>query len=70
MRYRIAIVGARISGLAASYCLHRSGFKPVVFEANSFVGGRMNAENANGFLIDTTAYKLPESSQHFRDFIR
>ena len=30
----------------------------------------MNAKNANGFLIDTAAYKLPESYQHLRDFRR
>jgi oxygen-dependent protoporphyrinogen oxidase len=60
MKPSIAIVGAGISGLAAAYQLQRAGFKPVVFESESFVGGRMSSEIVDGFIIDRAAYTIPE----------
>jgi len=56
---KIAIVGAGISGLSAAYHLKKAGFKPVVFESESFVGGRMSSETVDGFIIDKAAYTFP-----------
>ncbi|MEW6532467.1 MAG: FAD-dependent oxidoreductase [Thermodesulfobacteriota bacterium] len=60
MDAKIAIVGAGISGLAAAYELKNKGLKPVVFEKESFVGGRMSSETVDGFVIDKAAYTFPE----------
>jgi oxygen-dependent protoporphyrinogen oxidase len=57
---KIAIVGAGISGSAAAYELRNKGLKPVVFEKESFVGGRMSSETIDGFVIDKAAYTFPE----------
>jgi protoporphyrinogen/coproporphyrinogen III oxidase len=60
MDYRVAIVGAGISGLAAAYTLKKSGFSAVVFEKESFPGGRMSSETVNGCIIDKGAYTIPD----------
>jgi len=57
---RICIIGAGISGLSAGYQLMKSGMKPILFEKESFVGGRMSSEEIEGFIIDKGAYTIPE----------
>jgi len=42
MDEKIAILGAGISGLGAGYQLMKAGFEPVIFEKESFIGGRMS----------------------------
>lgn len=56
----IAIIGAGIAGLAAAYHLTNSGHNAVVFEKESFVGGRMSSEVVDGFVIEKAAYTFPE----------
>lgn len=68
MDYRVAIVGAGISGLSAGYQLLKAGLKPVIFEKESFAGGRMSSEFIQGFVIDKGAYTLPEFYSHLRGF--
>lgn len=63
MEPRICIVGAGISGLAAGYQLVKAGLKPILFEKESFVGGRMSSGNVEGYIIDKGAYTIPEFHQ-------
>ena len=67
MKPRIAIVGAGISGLTAGYHLKQAGFEPVVFESESFVGGRMSSETVDGFIIDKAAYTIPEFHKNLKE---
>jgi oxygen-dependent protoporphyrinogen oxidase len=60
MDARIGIIGAGISGLSAGYQLMKAGMKPLLFEKEPFVGGRMSSEIVEGFVIDKGAYTLPE----------
>jgi oxygen-dependent protoporphyrinogen oxidase len=69
MNPRIGIVGAGISGLAAAYHLKQAGFKPIVFESESFVGGRMSSETVDGFIIDKAAYTIPEFYRNLKGFL-
>lgn len=69
MNSRFAIVGSGISGLAAGYHLTQAGFKPVVFESRSFVGGRMSSETVDGFIIDKAAYTIPEFYRNLKGFL-
>lgn len=70
MSSRIAIIGAGISGLAAAYQLIKSGHDPVIFEKESFVGGRMSSKNLDGFIIDKAAYTIPETHKNLRRFLK
>ena len=45
----------------------KAGLRAVIFEKKSFVGGRMNSENIDGFIIDKSAYTIPE---FYKNFIR
>src|SRR4030042_4452724 len=56
----IASIGAGISGLSAGYHLMKAGLKPVIFEKEAFVGGRMSSEELDGFIIEKAAYTFPE----------
>jgi protoporphyrinogen oxidase len=67
--FRIAIVGAGISGVSAGRHLAESGLKPVVFEKSSFVGGRMSSERVDDFIIDKAAYTFPEFYKNLRGFV-
>jgi oxygen-dependent protoporphyrinogen oxidase len=69
MSHRIAIVGSGISGLCAGYHLTQAGFKPVLFESRSFVGGRMSSETVDGFIIDKAAYTIPEFYRNLIGFL-
>lgn len=66
---RVAIVGAGISGLAAGYQLMKAGLRPIVFEKESYVGGRMSSEIVDGFIIDKGAYTFPEFYRNLRGFL-
>jgi oxygen-dependent protoporphyrinogen oxidase len=70
MNARIAIIGAGISGLAAGYQLIKAGYEPIVFEKESFVGGRMSSENLDGFIIDKAAYTIPATHKNLRRFLK
>ena len=48
----IVIVGAGISGLAAAWFLHRKGFSVCVLEAGDRVGGVIDTEAIDGYLIE------------------
>ncbi|MFF5719161.1 protoporphyrinogen/coproporphyrinogen oxidase [Streptomyces buecherae] len=48
----IAVVGAGISGLTAAYRLREAGRRPVVFESQEAVGGRMKARRVDGWIVE------------------
>jgi len=70
MKARVAIIGAGISGLSAGYQLTKAGFEPVIYEKDSFVGGRMSSKNLDGFIIDKAAYTIPASHKNLRRFLK
>ena len=48
----IVIVGAGISGLSAAWFLHRKGFAVRILEAGDRVGGVIDTETTDGYLIE------------------
>ncbi len=52
MESKAIVIGAGIGGLAAAVRLACLGFKVNVFEANAFVGGKINSEIKNGYRFD------------------
>lgn len=69
MQARVAVVGSGIAGLTAAYRLKQAGLLPVVFEKESFVGGRMSSENVDGFIIDKAAYTFPQYHRNLTAFL-
>ncbi len=55
---RIAVIGAGIAGLTCAYELQKAGFSVVVYEKNSYVGGRMSSRTKDGFIFDFGADHL------------
>lgn len=49
---KIVILGAGISGLATAFWLNKKGFDVTILEAQSQVGGAMQTNREDGFLID------------------
>lgn len=47
-----SVIGAGIAGLAASVRLAKKGYKVTVFEANDFVGGKINSKNFGEYRFD------------------
>ena len=68
MDTKIAIIGAGIAGLSAGYQLMRAGFNPIIFERESFAGGRMSSDHVDGFIIDKGAYSFPEFHKNLGRF--
>ena len=52
MRFDVAVVGGGISGLAAAHHLHRSGLAMVLIETTSRLGGKVQTDHQDGFLIE------------------
>ena len=68
MDTKIAIIGAGIAGLSTGYQLMRAGFNPIIFERESFAGGRMSSDHVDGFIIDKGAYSFPECHKNLGRF--
>jgi len=49
--------------------LKEAGFKPVIFEKESGVGGRMSSDTVEGFVIDKGAYTFPGFYKNLRRFL-
>ena len=52
---RVIVIGAGAAGLSAAYTLRQRGVDPLVLEAADHAGGRIAAEEVDGFRIDTGA---------------
>lgn len=65
----IAVIGAGIAGLTAAHLLTRAGHHTVIFEKNSFVGGRMSSEVVDGFIVEKAAYTYPEFHRNLTKFL-
>ncbi len=50
---RVIIVGGGAAGLGAAYTLKKRGVDALLLEAENHVGGRLAADEVDGFLIDT-----------------
>ena len=49
---QIYIIGAGVSGLIAAYELEQEGYKPIIIEQSSEVGGRVKTINEKGYALD------------------
>ena len=59
---KCAIVGAGISGIAASIRMRNKGYTVTVYEANSFPGGKLSTETEKGYRFDMgpSVFTYPE----------
>jgi len=57
-----AIIGAGISGIAASIRMRNKGYAVTVYEANAFPGGKLSSESKNGYRFDMgpSVFTYPE----------
>lgn len=57
-----AIIGAGVSGIAASIRMRNKGYKVSVFEANSFPGGKLSSEVNKGYRFDMgpSVFTMPQ----------
>lgn len=58
----IAIVGAGITGLTAAFYLKQRGIPVMIFEATGQVGGMIQTERLNGFLVERGPNTITESA--------
>ncbi|CAM3263513.1 protoporphyrinogen oxidase [Rhodothermus bifroesti] len=66
----VGIVGAGIAGLVAAYYLKRRGLEVTIFEATDRVGGFMQSEQAEGFLVEYGPQTLQRTSTEFEHLLR
>jgi oxygen-dependent protoporphyrinogen oxidase len=52
MNKKVIVIGAGISGLATAYWINKAGYEVKVLETNSQVGGAMQSNRENGYLLD------------------
>lgn len=57
-----AVIGAGVSGLAASIRMRNKGYKVTVYEANSFPGGKLSSETNKGYRFDMgpSVFTMPQ----------
>ncbi len=58
MNYDIAIIGSGVGGLCAGALLAREGFRTLVVESSSRIGGRCSTEDIDGFKLSTGAVAI------------
>ena len=49
---KCVVIGAGISGIAASIRMRNKGYAVTVYEANAFPGGKLSTETSNGYRFD------------------
>ena len=59
---KCAVIGAGISGIAASIRMRNKGYDVTVFEANSFPGGKLSSETRDGYRFDMgpSVFTMPQ----------
>jgi diapolycopene oxygenase len=59
---KVAVIGAGVSGLAASIRMRNKGYDVTVFEANSFPGGKCSSESNKGYRFDMgpSVFTMPQ----------
>ena len=57
-----AVIGAGVSGIAASIRMRNKGYKVTVYEANSFPGGKLSTESNKGYRFDMgpSVFTMPQ----------
>ncbi|WP_317899125.1 1-hydroxycarotenoid 3,4-desaturase CrtD [Aurantibacillus circumpalustris] len=57
-----AVIGSGVSGIAAAIRMRNKGYRVVVFEANSFLGGKLSSETNKGYRFDMgpSVFTFPE----------
>ena len=68
--YRIAVVGAGISGLGAAHYLRKYGCEVEVFEHAQSVGGRMRTARKDGYTWDMGAQFMVDSYSHMKNLMK
>jgi oxygen-dependent protoporphyrinogen oxidase len=68
--FRVAILGAGITGLTAAWDLQRAGLRVTVFERARRVGGAIGAHRAEGWLHELGPNSLMEGSTAVSDLVR
>ena len=58
--YDIIIIGSGLGGITAASLLSRKGFKPLVVESRSRIGGRFSTFEYEGFKLPTGAILIPD----------
>ncbi len=66
----VAIIGAGIAGLCCAYWLDQKGFNVQVFEGSGHVGGAIETEEKDGFLIDLGPNSTLETSEVLKELVR
>lgn len=59
---RVVVIGAGLGGMSAAIMLARNGFQVTVLEKNSYVGGKLNQLQTEGFSFDLgpSIFTLPQ----------
>ncbi len=66
---KAAVIGAGIGGLAAAVRLAKAGYEVTVFEANDFVGGKINSKRMGSYRFDMgpSVFTCPEYIKELYD---
>lgn len=65
----VVVIGAGISGLATAYRLHKAGLDVLVLEKSASVGGALQTEKRDGFLIDLGPNSTLDTSPEISGFV-
>ena len=65
----VVVIGAGISGLATAYRLQKAGLDVLVLEKTASVGGSIQTERCDGFLIDCGPNSTLDTSPEIRGFV-
>ena len=59
---KVVVVGAGVGGLATAIRLSIKGYSVVVFESNSYIGGKLSQIESKNFRFDTgpSLFTMPE----------
>ncbi|MDW3191066.1 MAG: NAD(P)/FAD-dependent oxidoreductase [Cytophagales bacterium] len=66
---KIYIIGAGISGLIAALNLEKAGFHPIMLEKDKAVGGRVQTDQVDGFLLDRGFQVLLEAYPKAQEYL-